>query len=225
MGVGGVCLKVHNPLKLPQHFYALLLPTTQTLRLPHSIATNPSPLYPLQVPVPEKFLGLDKPTPPSYIQRMDDLTPITSPQPWPPMLALELAMKAVPVPELMEAYGLEPEGLSKILANPAFQAEVRAAQEKLKQEGYSFKVKAGALAETLLPKVAQIINDDDTPANARQKFMDSLVRWAGYDKVGDEQKGGAAGGGLQVVINLGEPSPKPIAGQGMQTITATAERV
>lgn len=114
---------------------------------------------------------------------------------YPPMLPMELAMKTGAPAEICESYGLSTDAWDELSAHPAFQAACIEAEKIVKEEGGSFKMKARAMADSLLGNAWDLINDKDsdpTPPAVKADLIKSVIRFAGLD-ASIEQKGAAAG--------------------------------
>ncbi len=99
-----------------------------------------------------------------------------------PLLPIELALKTSSIPDILDSYGLTQEEFLDISAQPAFIASYKEAQELVKEEGMSFKLKAKMQAEEMLKTSWRIAHDPETPPSVRADLIKSTVRWAGYDK-------------------------------------------
>lgn len=123
---------------------------------------------------------------------------------WPATLAIELALTPNRVKEVCEAYGIEREQWETLKLNTAFQAELKAAVEALRQEGAAFKVRAQMQAQELLKVSWAMIHDSDVPAAVRADLLKHTVKVAGLDASKDQGVFGKGGGGsaFSIVLNL-----------------------
>jgi hypothetical protein len=116
-------------------------------------------------------------TPPSSFRRRDDPSlPF-----YPRGLILDLAMKSAPVKDILQAYNISVEKFKSLTQHPLFRQDLRDMSEKLRNEGYSFKVKAQAQAEAYLNEAWRMVHDPETPANVRQSLIAATVKWAGLE--------------------------------------------
>lgn len=127
---------------------------------------------------------------------------------YPPTLPLEIALNVAPVAQILAAYGISDYRWEQIRFDPAFQASVHAAQEMLRKEGMSFRLKAKLQAEELLKTTWAIIHDPDTTPQVKADLIKATVRWAGYDA---PDAAHSAGTGFNIVINF-KNEPKLIEG-------------
>jgi hypothetical protein len=116
---------------------------------------------------------------------------------------MEMAMKTGTPEEIFSGYGFDYEDMVRLSTDVSFLNAVKTAQEQLKEEGMSFKIKAKLQAEELLKKSWLLIHDPTTPHNVRADLIKSTVRWAGLEPKGGvgDTNGMTA---LQININLGD---------------------
>lgn len=136
-------------------------------------------------------------TPASTFKRRDDpAAPI-----YPRGLVLDLALRTAPVHELLQAYRLTAEEFKALVANPVFRRDMLDMREKLREEGYSFKVKAQAQAEAYLQQAWHMIHDPETPANVRADLIKATVKWAALEPKADAQNNVAVNVDLRGLTN------------------------
>lgn len=122
-------------------------------------------------------------TPPSTFKlRADPALPH-----YPRGLVLDLCLKTAPVAELLEAYKISVEDFKKLVEHPVFRQDIRDMKEKLRDEGFSFKVKAQAQAEAYLHEAWRLVHDPDTPANVRSDLIKWTTKVAGLEPKQDAQ--------------------------------------
>ena len=107
-------------------------------------------------------------TPTQFKRRDDPSLPF-----YPRGLILDLAMKSAPVKDILQAYNISVEKFKSLTQHPLFRQDLRDMSEKLRNEGYSFKVKAQAQAEAYLNEAWRMVHDPETPANVRAQ----LIQW------------------------------------------------
>lgn len=120
---------------------------------------------------------------------------------FPPMLAMELAMKIDSPKNIAQAYNLSRDEFAAIISHPLFIKAYQEATEALKVNGMSFKVKAQMQAEDYLNTAYAMIKSPGTADNVRADLIKNVVRWAGYDAKAAEV--GAGGNSFNIQINLG----------------------
>ena len=101
--------------------------------------------------------------------------------PYPIGLSLDLALQTAPLADILAAYDLTPEKARRIFANPAFRLEYDGHREALKQEGYSFRRKAGSQAERYLGLLWNMAHSENVPAAVRANIVTQTVKWAGLE--------------------------------------------
>jgi hypothetical protein len=119
---------------------------------------------------------------------------------FPPMLAMELAMRVDSPSAICRAYGLTRDDLAALIAHPVFIRAYQEALEALKVDGMSFKVKARLQAEEYLGTAFAMVQNPATGDAVRADIIKNTVRWAGYDAKAAEVGGNA---NFNIVLNLG----------------------
>jgi len=130
-------------------------------------------------------------------------------------LATELAMQLEPPLEIFQRFGVNEEQAKVLLQQPNFQKMVKeAAAEWAKVDNAESRIqyKAKLALEEMLPSIANMAMDDDTPAAARNesaKLFKSLAR------VGEaEAAGGTGGNGFRIIFNFNNAPDKSITVEG-----------
>jgi hypothetical protein len=124
---------------------------------------------------------------------------------WPPTMPYELVLRTGTPREICESYGIDRDKWAVLRVDPRFVAAVEEADEKLREEGMAFKVKARLQSEELLQTSWGMIHDADTPHNVRADLLKFTIRAAGLDGSKDQaaQAAHAIGNALNIQINLG----------------------
>jgi hypothetical protein len=112
-----------------------------------------------------------------------DLTADPASLGWPPSLPLELCLRAQPVKEICQAYGLSKAEYDRLRLDPAFRRAVIEATDTLKEDGAAFKLKARAQSEELLKTSWALIHKplDQVSASVKAQLIMFTVRCAGLD--------------------------------------------
>lgn len=112
-----------------------------------------------------------------------DLTADPASLGWPPSLPLDLALSQQPVREICAAYGIDKFNYERLRNDPNFRSAVAEAQQTLKEEGASFKLKARAQSEELLKTSWALIHKplDEVSASVKAQLIMFTVRCAGLD--------------------------------------------
>ena len=101
--------------------------------------------------------------------------------PYPRGLALDLALDAGSLQDILASHNLTPQEAKKIFSTPSFRTEYEALQETMREEGYSFRLKAQAQAEAHLGLVWRMANSETVPAAVRADLIKQTVKWAGLE--------------------------------------------
>lgn len=129
---------------------------------------------------------------------------------YPRGLILDLCLKTAPVATLLEAYKMSVEEFKQLVEHPVFRQDIRDMKEKLRDEGFSFKVKAQAQAEAYLHEAWRLVHDADTPANVRA----DLIKWT--TKVGGLEPKQDAQTNVAVNVDMRQISDEELAARVMQ---------
>jgi hypothetical protein len=119
---------------------------------------------------------------------------------YPPTLPVELALRISTPKAICEAYGLTREEFEALMANPAFQADLRRAKEAVRRDGMSFKLKARLQAEELLKTSWALIHNSEIPPGVRADLIKFTIRAAGLD--GSKELAEANRPTLSIQVNL-----------------------
>lgn len=120
--------------------------------------------------------------------------------PYPRGLVLDLALKTQPVASLLVDYGITPEQFKEITQLPVFRHDMLEMRDKLKEEGFSFRVKAQAQAEQYLQQAWKMVHDPMVPANVRA----DLVKWTAKVAGLEPKPGAAEFAGAQMLPQMAE---------------------
>ena len=118
---------------------------------------------------------------------------------FPPLLAMDLALKIAKPREVCEMYGITKQEFGEIIKHPVFVKAYQEAVEMLKTEGMAFRVKARLMAEGYLTTAYQMVQNGRTSDAVRADLIKSTVRWAGLDAKATDVN---AGTGFNIQINL-----------------------
>jgi len=98
---------------------------------------------------------------------------------FPPMLPLELAMRADTPANICRAYDITKEQFTALVHHPVFIKAWQEAVEMLKVEGMSFKVKCKLQAEDYLGTTWAMVKNPNISDSVRADLIKNTVRWAG----------------------------------------------
>lgn len=115
-------------------------------------------------------------TPKAFKRRDDPSLPH-----YPRGLILDLALRTAPVSDLIQAYRISVEEFKQLANHPVFRQELRETRDRIKEEGFSFKVKAQAQAEAYLAEAWNMVHDKDVPASTRSQLIQWTAKVAGLE--------------------------------------------
>ncbi|HUT61938.1 MAG TPA: hypothetical protein VNA25_29215 [Phycisphaerae bacterium] len=127
-------------------------------------------------------------------------------------VALSVARNQVgprrPVEELIADLGLTEHTFELLCEDHLFKRKVREFAKELIDNGSSFALKAQVQAVELLKTNYKIAKDPDTPPNVAVQAINSVVRWAGFDRRPEgDGNDGANRPKISINISLGENGP------------------
>lgn len=130
-------------------------------------------------------------------------------------LALELALHVEDAEAIFAEHHYTPEQAAELLESPAFSNLLARTVEQVRTEGLSFRHKARAIAEDLLPHMYEIATDPYASAAVRADIAKWTAKVAGLEPK-DKDEGKGVGGGLTLSITFaGQPPVRVI--DGVQT--------
>jgi hypothetical protein len=123
---------------------------------------------------------------------------------FPPTLPIEIVLRTASVRELCAEYHISRDQWNELRADPHFKKAVASADETMRQEGMSFRMKARLQAEQLLQTSWDLIHNTDgmVPAAVKADLTKFIIRVAGLDAGADKGSSGQ-NNALQININLG----------------------
>lgn len=131
---------------------------------------------------PDKTLGLDK---------------------VPARAALEIAEGTRSPAEVLDSYGYTESQAQWLMEHKPFIAQIKRYRADLQANGYTFRSKAGFLAEQHLETVNSLVRDPDTPPHVR---LDAVKFLAAMGGVAPKPEAAAAGEKFSLTINMGAGS-------------------
>ena len=125
-------------------------------------------------------------------------------------LAMELAAKLMPMPEILKRFGLNTKQLKTLLKDPAFSAQVRTSKQQWLAAGNAkerIRVKAGIATEDSIATLYQIANDADVSPSSRIEAVRQLAELADAKPRRDMNEGA---GGPVFAISINVPNAEPV---------------
>ena len=100
------------------------------------------------------------------------------------MFPIELALREHPVKDVCQAYGISKREWDELRVNPLFLMALQGANEALKKEGMTFKIKARLQAEALLQTSWSLIHApaEEVPSSVKADLIKFTIKAAGYDE-------------------------------------------
>jgi hypothetical protein len=126
-------------------------------------------------------------------------------------LACELALRMDSAEEVFQRYGYTPEAAAELMESDAFSALLARVGIEIRENGLSFRMKAKAISEELLPHAFDLATDPLTSAAVRADLIKWSAKVAGNEPA--PQKGEVAvGGGFQLSITFAGEKPALVVG-------------
>ena len=136
-------------------------------------------------------------------------------------LACELALKFDEPADVFARYGYDEEQAAALLDNAAFEVLLKRITAEIQTSGLTYKAKARAIAEDLLPEVYAMGCDPHISPAVRLSAAQWTARMAGYEPKTDKDEG-KQGGGLNLSITFAGQAPVQVVAQE-QPLTITQE--
>lgn len=124
-------------------------------------------------------------------------------------LACELALRMEEPEEVFQRYGYAPDAALALTESPAFTALCARIGTEIRENGLSFRMKAKAISEELLPHAFDIATDPLQSGAVRAKIIEWVTKVAGNEPA--PAKGvEAGGGGFSLSISFAGQEPQRI---------------
>jgi hypothetical protein len=134
-------------------------------------------------------------------------------------LACELAMRFEEPLTVFARYGYDKDQALALLQNEEFGRLLEKVNKEVREKGLSFRAKARAMAEDLLPEAYAIATDDEASASVRADIIQWMTRVADLEPAPkDKGQGGAGGGGFSLQIVFAGDKPQKVVSQEPLTI-------
>ena len=96
--------------------------------------------------------------------------------------------------------------LAAVLSDPDLKGIVARKKQAMEQGPETFKLKARAAADEMLPTVKEMFFDGSTSPSVRKDIYREVSRQAGYSGADDEADGGRRGPQVKLIIDLRDPA-------------------
>ena len=125
-------------------------------------------------------------------------------------IALQIEGSGETVAEVIRRNGHTEDQFLVFARDKTFKRKVKDYRDEIVEKGLTFRMKARVQAEQLLTTSWDMIHSPDLPPVVRADLIKSTIKWADLEprKDTEPQQGGA--GGVNIVINLGEDTPKKV---------------
>ena len=120
-------------------------------------------------------------------------------------LACELAMHVEDPVAVFARYDYTPEQAAVMIEQPGFIALLERVEKEIRETGLSFKLKARAMAEGLLPEVYDMSTDPLVSSAVRLDGVKWVAKMAGFEP--KEKDEGKTGGGFSLSITFAGQAP------------------
>ncbi|MDO8705364.1 MAG: hypothetical protein Q7J84_10505 [Sulfuricaulis sp.] len=136
-------------------------------------------------------------------------------------LACELSLKMEDPEVVFSRYGYTPDQAVSLIEQPAFAVMLERIAKEVQASGLSFKTKAKAIAEDLLPHAYEMATDPQCSSAVRADIIKWAAKISGYEPSGkDEVKG--IGGGFNLSITFAGEAPQQVVTHQPLTIEQEA---
>ena len=119
---------------------------------------------------------------------------------WDPRLILDLAVGVDPVESILARYGLTRDAYERLLESRLFKRELAVMIRDVQENGASFKAKARIQAESYLPILDAMVDDQTVAASVRLQAIRDVVRWGELEPKKDVVKD--EGPAQQVLVQI-----------------------
>lgn len=139
-------------------------------------------------------------------------------------LACELALKLDDALVIFQRHGLNQEQAVALLDTKEFAALLDRVSREVAENGLSFRSKARAMAEELLPHAFYIATDELASSAVRADIIQWMARVGDLEPAKKDGKDAGTGGGLVLNIQFSGEAPRPLVTAEREPITIEAEK-
>ena len=133
-------------------------------------------------------------------------------------LCIELSLHMEAPEEVFAAHHYTPEQAAELLETPGFVAMLERVQKDVRENGVSFRHKARAISEEVLPVALDMINDPFISAAVRADLIKWSAKVAGNEPKEAKDEGKTGGGLVLSITFAGQPPEKIVSGREPITI-------
>lgn len=123
---------------------------------------------------------------------------------WSRKFVYELAMRLGTPREICQVHGITAQEWDALRVNPVFVADLKRAQDEMKAEGATFRVKAEMISEAFLDKAYEMVHagHDIVAPSVKRDLIRDMVKHAGLDASKDQDAQVKGAPMLAIQINL-----------------------
>lgn len=139
-------------------------------------------------------------------------------------LACELALGMDATEDVFQRYGYDAEAAATLMESPAFTALLARIGTEIRENGLSFRAKAKAISEELLPYAFDLATDPMTSSAVRADLIKWAAKVAGNEPAPPKAVGEGSAGGFSISLTFAGQAPQQvIAGHTPATIEHNPE--
>ena len=94
---------------------------------------------------------------------------------------IDLAIGASPFEDICKLYKIKPETIEPHWDDPFFQHRLALAEQAVADDGSAFRARCRTVVHDSIPRIQQIINDPDVPAQTQLTAFQTLVKYSGME--------------------------------------------
>ena len=137
-------------------------------------------------------------------------------------LACELALMPEDVEAVFFRYGYTVDEAAVLLESQGFLVILERVKRELHETGVSFRAKAKAISESLLPYAWDMASDPHCPSATRADLIKWTATMAGHNPKEKDKDDGKTGGGLTLSITFAGQAPQQVV-TSREPLTITQE--
>jgi hypothetical protein len=129
-------------------------------------------------------------------------------------LAVELAMRMEPPEDIFPRYGYNVAGAAELMESPAFTVLLGKIGTEIRENGLSFRMKAKAISEELLPHALDMATDPLCSSAVRADLIKWAAKVAGNEPAPAKVGVGEGAGGFSLSITFAGQAPQQVLTEG-----------
>jgi hypothetical protein len=125
-------------------------------------------------------------------------------------IALQIEGSGESVEEVIRRHGVSHDDFLRFARDNTFKRKVKEYRDEIVDKGLTFRMKARVQAEALLATAWHMTQSSDVSPAVKADLIKATVKWADLEPRKDVAGEGGGSGGVSIVINLGEETPKKV---------------